>query len=106
MAFEVVRDGRYEIPLMYICSAADIGATVQVEIGSQSLQATITKAHNPDPIPSPDRIPRKEVFEKVWAPLALGALNLKKGKTRLVVRALAKPARHVMDLKAVHVKKL
>ncbi|MCH9023402.1 MAG: hypothetical protein IID32_11670, partial [Planctomycetes bacterium] len=103
---EIVRDGRYEITLMYVCPAADVGATVQVEIGSQSIQATITKAHNPDPIPSPDRVMRKEVFEKVWAPLTMGAVTLKKGKTRLVVRALAKPGQHVMDLKAVHVKKI
>lgn len=61
----------------------------------------VEKAHDPEPIPSPDRIPRGEVYEKVWASLKLGTVNLSKGRAQLRVRALTKPGETVMDLKAV-----
>ncbi len=98
---EVVQDGEYEISLMYVCPEEDLGAKVRVEIGDQSIEGIVSKAHDPDPIPSPDRIPRGEVFEKIWAPLKLGTVHLSKGRTQLRVRALTRPGKMVMDLKAV-----
>ncbi len=100
---EVVRPGRYEITLMYICPKQDVGAKLRVEIGGKTLEGVIGKAHNPDHIHSPDRVARIEVFEKVWAPLKLGTVTLQKGRTRFCVKALTKPGRIVMDLKAVHI---
>jgi len=61
---------------------------------------------DPPPIPSPDRVPRGEVYEKVWAPLKLGTIELAKGRARLTVRASTKPGGQVMDLKAVRLRKL
>lgn len=101
---DVVRGGRYEIELRYVCASEDVGARVRVEIGGESLTGEITKAHDPEIIPSPDRWPRGEVYEKVWGVLKLGSVKLEKGRGRLVVRALTKPGRTVMDLKAVAVR--
>lgn len=98
---EVVRNGAYEISLMYVCKEENVGAKVRVEVGGQSVEGVVEKAHDPEPIPSPDRIPRGEVYEKVWASLKLGTVNLSKGRTQLRVRALTKPGETVMDLKAV-----
>lgn len=98
---EVVRNGAYEISLMYVCKEENVGARVRVEVGGQSVEGVVEKAHDPEPIPSPDRIPRGEVYEKVWASLKLGTVNLSKGRTQLRVRALTKPGETVMDLKAV-----
>jgi len=103
---DVVRPGTYEITLMYTCAAEDVGANIRVDVGGQSITGTVDKAHDPDQLPSPDRIPRKEVYEKVWAPLRLGIVTLPKGRTRLVVRGLTKPGSTVMDLKAVHVRRV
>ena len=103
---EVVQPGRYEITLMYVCPKQDIGAKLHVEIGGKYLDGQIKNAHDPQPIPSPDRVPRKEVYEKVWAPLKLGTVTLQKGRTRFCVKALTKPGRTVMDLKAVHISRL
>ena len=103
---EVVRPGKYEIALMYTCAKENVGAKVRVEVGGQNVEGVVDRAHEPDPIPSPDRIPRGEVYEKVWAPLTLGAVNLNKGRTRLAVKALTKPGKTVMDLKAVRVRRL
>ncbi len=103
---EIATTGRYQVTLMYCCGQADVGATVEVRIGDAKVAGKITKTHDPDPIPSPDRIPRKEVYEKVWAPLDLGAVELAKGACDLTVRALAKPGKHVMQLKDVRLKRL
>ncbi|MFC1613846.1 arylsulfatase [Gemmatimonadota bacterium] len=101
---DVVNAGVYEITLMYTCPEDDIGAEVQVEAGGEIVEGTVQKAHDPEPLPSPDRVPRWEVYEKVWAPLTLGTVRLKTGKTSLAVRALSVPGGSAMDLKSVRVR--
>ncbi|MCH8046803.1 MAG: arylsulfatase [Planctomycetes bacterium] len=103
---DVVRGGRYEITLMYVCPQSQLGSTVRVTIAGRSLTAKITKAHDPKPLPSPDRIARGEVYEKLWAPLKLGIVELPKGRTTLDVKALSIAAERVMDLKEVHVRRV
>ncbi len=103
---EVVRAGRYEITLMYVCAGENVGVKARVEVGGKSLEGVVSKAHNPDPIPSPDRVPRGEVYEKIWAPLRLGAVDLAKGRTKLVVRAMEIPGKQAFDLKAVKVRQV
>ncbi|HUU26930.1 MAG TPA: sulfatase-like hydrolase/transferase, partial [archaeon] len=101
---DVVRSGTYEITLFYTCPKEDIGAKLRVEVAGEHLEGIIEKAHDPEPIPSPDRVPRNEVYEKVWAPLTLGTMKLQKGRTRLYVKALTKPGNSVMDLKSVRIR--
>lgn len=103
---DVVRGGRFEVTLMYVCAKENVGAKVQVEVGGKRLQAVVSKAHDPDPIPSPDRVPRGEVYEKIWAPLILGTFRLSKGRTRLVVRAVEIPGRMALDLKAAQLRRV
>ena len=69
-------------------------------------KSTIGKAHDPPPVPSPDRVPRKEVYEKAWESLEMGSLRLPEGRTGLVVRALTRPGNSVMELKAVSIQRL
>ena len=103
---DVVNAGRYEVTLMYVCAAGDVGAKIRVECGGGSLDGQITRAHNPEYIDSPDRIARKEVHEKVWAPLKLGKIILTKGVSKFIVRALSKPGKKVMELKAVRLERI
>lgn len=103
---DVVRGGRYEITLLYTCPPEDVGARLGVEVGGGSIEGVVRNAHDPDPIPSPDRVKRIEVYEKVWAPLILGEIELQQGRTRLTVKALSKPGLAVMDLKAVRVRRV
>ena len=79
---------------------------MRVEIGGESSEDVVRNAHNPRPIPSPDRVKRIEVYEKIWSSLSLGTVKLKKGRTRLAVRAVTKPGEKVMDLKAVQVRRI
>jgi arylsulfatase A len=102
---DIVEDGFYEISLKYTCPATDIGSRIRIEIGQSILEGRITKAYDPPVKPSPDRVPRKEVYEKSWAYLNLGALFLKRGQKRLIVRALSRPGNQVMELKSVIVQR-
>jgi len=103
---EVVRAGRFEVTLMYICAEENLGTKLRVEIGGKKAEGVVTKAHNPELIPSPDRVPRGEVYEKIWAPLALGTVELKKGRTELIVKALEIPGDRALDLKAVQLRRV
>jgi arylsulfatase A-like enzyme len=103
---EVVAEGQYELGIQYVCSKENVGAQFAIEIGGQKVTGKIEKAHDPEPIHSPDWVERKEVYEKVWQPLTVGTVPLSVGQTRLVVRALSKPGKTVMDLKAVTVKNI
>ncbi|MHC4445002.1 MAG: arylsulfatase [Planctomycetota bacterium] len=105
---EVVKGGRFEVTLLYSCPAADVGSKVCVEVGDRRVEGVVAKAHDPELIPSPDRVPSRgnSPYEKVWAPLRLGELQLDKGRTRLKVRAFSKEGKQVFDLKAVQLKRI
>jgi len=103
---EVVQTGRFEVTLMYVCAKEDVCVKLRVEIGGKSLEGKVGRAHDPDPIASPDRVPRGEVYEKVWAPLTLGTIELSKGRTRLAVRAVEIPGSRAFDLKAVQLRRV
>ena len=103
---KVVESGRYEVTLMYICSKENVGVKVRVETSGKMLEGVVNKVHNPVPLPSPDRVPRGEVYEKIWAPLTLGEVELSKGRTKLVVRAVEIPGERAFDLKAVRMRRI
>ena len=56
------------------------------------------------PIPSPDRVPRGEVYKKLWCPLPLGTVRLAPGQRRLVLRAVEIPGPQAPDIKAVQLR--
>ena len=100
---DIQKSGPYAFTLMYVCSEENVGAEVAVQIGEQTLQEHIEQAHDPEPVPSPDRVPRNEVYEKTWTPLQLGQLELNEGRQQVKVKVLRKPGDQVMDLKAIQV---
>ena len=91
---------------MYSCPEADVGSRVRVEADGSSVEGVLDKPHDPPFVPMPDRVPRQEVPEKVWAPLTLGTLRLRKGPAKLTVKALRIPGKAAMDLKAVRLRRL
>ena len=102
---EVVRAGTFRVGLLYTCPAADVGAKVRVEAAGKTVEGVVAKAHDPKPLPSPDRVGRKEVHEKPWAELPLGTLELPKGRATLTVRAVSIPGAQAFDLKAVRLER-
>ncbi|MBN2001665.1 sulfatase-like hydrolase/transferase [candidate division KSB1 bacterium] len=98
---DVVRGSGYNVTVLYTCPAKDVGSRIRVEAGPAFVEGVLKKAHNPPPVFSPDRVPRKEVYEKQWAQLDLGTIQLDKGAKQLTIRALSKPGETVFDVKAI-----
>jgi arylsulfatase A len=98
---EVVKEADYEVTLKYACPPENVGTRIEVRAGAHRLTGEIRNAFIPERIESPDRVPRKEVYEQTWGRLDMGRLHLPKGRYTLVVRALSRPGKTVMDLKAV-----
>lgn len=97
----VARPGTYQLSLQYTAPAAARGSVVTVTVGSQTTQQTLSRSFDPPLKPSPDRIPRKEVYEKSWAWLPLGKLDLPAGNHRILLRAKSVPNGPVADVKAL-----
>jgi arylsulfatase A len=102
---QVLTPGNYRISLLYNCTAEDVGARVRVAIGDRYVEGQITRAFAPEPFPSPDRLPKEDDHyeEKEWATLEMGTVRLEPGTAELTVRAIRKPGREVMELKAVQI---
>ena len=102
----VVEPGTFEVSLLYICPQEHLGTRLRVEVAGETLNEAVRKAHNPDPVPSPDRVPRGEVYEKIWVPLAIDAVRLEPGETRLILKALDIPGGQACDIKAVQLRRI
>ena len=74
--------------------------------GGESVEATVTKAHDPAVMASPDRVKRKESYEKTWAALDVGVLDMPAGVTKLTVSAAIIPHGQAMELKAARLTRL
>ena len=101
---DVQTAGRYEITLQYTIAEAHVGGRLRATVGGQSLEKTVDRAHDPLPVFSPDRVLRKEVYEKEWASLPMGTVRLEAGVTQLSVHALTLEEGRSIDLKAVRVR--
>lgn len=97
----VVSPGLYRVTLLYTCPEEDVGSRLQIRVGTHVTETMLVDAHDPEPIPSPDRVPRKEAYEKIWEPLGFPPVEFAAGDQSLVVRAVDIPGQQVMDLKAV-----
>lgn len=106
--WEVVVDqpGTFSIELLYSCTESNVGADLHLLCAGESASAVISKAHDPEYIPSPDRIPRIEVYEKEWARLKMGNLNISSGEQTIVLKAGNIPSGQVGEIKGLELKRI
>lgn len=97
---EVATAGEYDVALKYLCPKEHAGATVRVTAGEAVAETQVT-ATAIEKVPSPDRVPRKEVYEMRWHALPVGRLSLERGPVALTIEATNIPAGAALDLKAV-----
>ncbi len=95
----------YRVLVKYTVPAADLGSQLVVTTGDQAVQATIDKAFDPEYLPSPDRVPRIEVFEKMWATLDLGKIQLVPGANSLQLQASLVSGSQVCEFKEIVLEK-
>jgi hypothetical protein len=103
---EVVKGGRFEVVLKYSCKREDAGSKIRIEFGDERLEGVIDKAHAAKAVPSPDRVKRGEVYERIWGMLEVGVMELNKGKGRFIVRALERGGGEIAEIKAVHLRRV
>jgi arylsulfatase A len=97
----VERPGRYQLSLQYTAPAVARGSILTVTAGTKTRQQRLPKGFDPPLKGSPDRIPRKEVYEKAWAWLPLGNMELPVGNQRIVLRAKSIPNGQAAEVKAL-----
>ncbi len=111
---KVVREGNYRVSLLYTCPPKAVGSAVyigasyasaepDVSIFPTTKKVKVNEAYDPKHVPSPDRVPRKEVYEKVWRTLNLGQIKLLQGEAGIHLRAAAMPNGRAIDVKAVRI---
>jgi arylsulfatase A len=103
---DVLRPGRYAVTLMYSCPQADTGSRMQIEIGTQRAEATVTQAHDPLVLDKKRVSTSGPVECKEWAPLKFEPVELEAGRATIVTRARSIPGKQAMELKEVHVRRI
>ncbi len=103
---KVVEAAEYEVIIQYTCPETQVGAKISAQVDGQSLAKEITETHDPAYLPSPDRIQRWEVYEKIWKRISLGNVNIKAGKQRLLLQAPKIPGTQAIDLKSVIIRQI
>jgi arylsulfatase A len=91
----------FELELLYSCPEEQIGSSLSVAVGGSHLEASLSVPHDPDYLPSPDRIQRIEVYEKEWASLVLGSFTIPRGNQQIVLKADMIPDEQVGDIKGL-----
>ncbi|SOE22106.1 arylsulfatase A [Spirosomataceae bacterium TFI 002] len=74
---------KYKVYLKYTCEENEVGGTLTLSLNQQEIKNQIKEAFNPKFIPSPDRVPRKEAYEKTWKELFLGTIEIPAGQSRI-----------------------
>ncbi len=100
---KVVRPGNYHIALQYAAPRESLGKRFIVQVGDASLPGIVTRVYDPPPIPSPDRVGRKEVYERLWARLDLGSIELPAGTTVLQLRPGDADSGPNFDVKSIEI---
>lgn len=96
---EVAKEGAYEVHMHYAAPTESLGSSYKVATPTSSLTGIIHQAHYPDFLPSPDRITRGEVYERVWKNEVIGTLDLQKGLQSIIVHPLEIPGQQFVELK-------
>ena len=96
-ALDVVTPGVYRVSLDV--TAPEAGARLRIASGDARTEAVVDRAFDPAFLPSPDRVPRGEVYAKPWMRLDAGTIRLDGGPTELSVELVS--ASGTLDLKTV-----
>jgi arylsulfatase A-like enzyme len=100
---DVQTPGRYAVVIDYTCPEADAGATVELAFADRRLVGRVEPGWDPPLFTNQDTLPRStaESPMKEFRPLALGTIELPRGRGPLVLRALEVPGAAVMDVRRV-----
>lgn len=98
---QVVQPGNYKIELEYSLATADPPLQLQLQSPTTQLTSELSEPHDAVRVPSPDRIGRKEVFERKWKVISLGTLRLEKGDQPLKLQATNADKNSTLEVKSI-----
>ncbi len=104
---DVLSPGRYEVQLYYACPQADIGSSVELSLGTETINATISR-----PVESPllgaadDRVARQEGYVRNWQPMTLGMMELTPGREKLRLKATEVAGSQVAEMRLIMFRRL
>jgi arylsulfatase A-like enzyme len=101
---EVNTSGVYDVVIDYTCPVPAAGSTIELSFGKARLTGKVAPGWDPPLYTNQDTLPRPpaESQMKEFRPLALGTVQLEKGRGELTLRALEIPGGYVMDVRRVN----
>ncbi len=98
----IIRAGRYQVSIDYACGPDGVGSVLQANLADGKATFKINQPYLAKTIPSPDRIPRREVYEKTWKRIELGTMDITQtGDFELTLRGLEKPGDQFPEIKTI-----
>jgi arylsulfatase A-like enzyme len=97
--------GNYEVLADYTAAEPAVGAALQVRVRENRVRAVIPEAYDPKTLPSPDRVLRGEVYEKVWKRMSLGTLPIQKGRRSVILTIDRELPAAALEIKALWLRK-
>ena len=104
---DVLGEGSYEVQMYYACALKDVGASIELKIGNQTLTATIWEPNDSPWIGAPnDRVERIEGDVRRWKPMTLGTIQLRPGRSTVRLKATDIPQSQVCEMRMLVFRKL
>lgn len=103
----VMESGRYQVELYYCCAKSDLGTTIKLAMGDQSLLKKVIEENDPPLVGAQqDRSVRGESLVRDFKPLEMGVIELTKGEGELVLRATEIPGNQSIDFRLLMLTRL
>ncbi|TWU48012.1 arylsulfatase [Rubripirellula reticaptiva] len=104
---DILGEGDHEVTMYYACKNDDVGSVIELSLGDEKLQATISEA-NEVPLRGMenDRDLRPESYVKDWKPMTLGTFHLKPGRGTLTLKAIEAAGGEVAEMRLLMFRKL
>ncbi|TWT73172.1 arylsulfatase [Allorhodopirellula solitaria] len=104
---DVLGSGSYEVQMYYACPSQELGSTVELSLGEQSILAKIERAvESPLIGAEEDRVPRQESYVRRWEPMTLGVIELTPGRAKLRLRAKKVVGAQVAEMRLLMFRRL
>ena len=104
---DVLESGTFEVIIYYTCPEEDIGSTIELSMGNNTLSGVIQHAHDSElKGMEHDRVDRIESYVKDFQPASLGTIQLDKGEGTLILKATDIPGSQVMEFRLLLLKRV
>lgn len=98
---DVRETGEYNVILEYTLRKGDEGTIVKASAAGNQVNNRIKEFFDPEIIPSPDRVKRGEVYEKIWGRFNIGSLLIPEGDQKITIENTVINGTRGIDLKGL-----